>query len=357
VDFPETITADGLIESPAPSIKKVVYPRGARAGEHIKLRARFKDELDKPAQATEVIVNIFPPGTGDFDLSNAETVSGVPVYLGGGIFEYDYHIPDTGPDGLWYDQWLGDLTYQQIEGLFNFEVTASGLVEQIPTQLRNNNFVHIIVASGIKALDGSVLADPLEIEWMTPIEPAFTTVRKVRLEIGGFIANVYDDTVSQAILEASLQANAMTWEKFRQQTEMYYHARREYATCLASRMILTNITAKHMLKSKTLADLSVAYDPTALGNALNQLDDCVQRWESQVLSGGQARKIQQPQLVVKGEYDPDKPIVSRMWMTNDMGDVSRRVPAANERMRPIGQRRFVRTYWPVEIGLRPRRRW
>ena len=104
-----------MIETPAPAIKKVIYPRGARAGEHIKLRARFKDELDKPMQATSVIVNIFPPGTGDFALENAETVSGVPTYLGAGIFEYDYHIPDDAPDGLWYDQWLGNLTYQQVD--------------------------------------------------------------------------------------------------------------------------------------------------------------------------------------------------------------------------------------------------
>ena len=357
MDFPETITAFGAIEAPAPPIKRIVFPRGAMAGENIRLRARFRNELEEPVQAGDVILNIYPPGTGEFIEENATLVSGVPTYLGGGIFEFDYQIPDDALDGYWYDQWLGHLTYQDVEGLFTFEVTASGMVEQIPTQLRENNFVHIIVASGLQALDGSKLMQPLEFEFMTYTTPNYTSVRKVRLEIGGFIPNVYDDTIQQAILEASLQANAMTFEKYRQNTEVYYHSRREYTTCLASKMILTNITAKHMLKSKSLADLSVSYDPTALGNALNQLDDCVQKWEAQVLSGGQAKKIQQPQMVVKGEYDPDKPIVSRMWMTNDMGDVSRRVPAANERMRPIGQRRFVRTYWPVEIGLRPRRRW
>lgn len=326
------------------------FIRGAPAGTSIRLRARFKNDLQVPSEANNVFVHVFPPDTEDFDLSNAESVSGVASYLGAGIFEYTYSIPADAEDGIWYDMWQGDLTYQTVSGIFNFEVTASGIVEEVPNQLNINNFVHVVVASGIQALDGSTLTEPYEIEFMTITSPSYSNTRKVRLAIGGFIASLYDDTIQQTILEASLEADAINFQKVYANTDLFIHARREYVTCLASKMLLTNLTAKHMLRSKSLADLSVTYDPTALNNTLAQLDDCLMKWQAQIIAGGGARSSQQPQMVIKGQYDPDRPIVGRIWSSNEEGVISRRYPAANTKIRPWGQRRVVKTYWPTGSG-------
>jgi len=328
----------------------VDFIRGAAAGSEIRLRARFKDDLQVPTEASNVFVHVFPPNTEDFDLVNAELVSGVAAYLGAGIFEYTYLIPADAEDGMWYDLWQGDLTYQAIESTFSFEVTASGIIEEVSNQLGINNFVHVIVASGIQALDGSTLQEPFEIEFMTTTLPSYTNLRKVRLAVGGFISSLYDDTIQQSILEASLEADALNFQRFYTNTALFLHARREYTTCLASKMLLTNLTAKHMLRQKSLADLSVTYDPKALGDALGQLEDCLAKWEAQIISGGGAVSSQQPQMVIKGEYDPDRPAVSRMWSSSNDGTISRRYPAANTRVTPLGHRRSLRTFWPTGRG-------
>jgi hypothetical protein len=87
-----------------------VSGRSVRAGETILLRARFKDDLGDPAQAGDVFVHVFEPSTDTTDLTEALVVSGVPTFLGQGIFEYSFDVPDCGPDGTWTDQWEGELT-------------------------------------------------------------------------------------------------------------------------------------------------------------------------------------------------------------------------------------------------------
>lgn len=212
--------------------------------------------------------------------------------------------------------------------------------------LNINNIVHVTIPTSIQGTNGAVLSEPYEFEFMTTTSPSYTKVRKIRLEIGGFISGIEDDTIQQAILEASLDADAITFQATRN-TNFYNHARREYSTCLASKILLSNTTAKSMLKSKSLADLSVTYDPMALNEALNRLGDCIGRWEQQVIAGGYAKAIQSPRSVVKGEFDPDRPTVSRIWQSSDEGNlVSRRIPAANNRVRNAGHRRSLRTFWP-----------
>lgn len=317
--------------------------RSIRAGETIHLRARFKDDLGDGAQATNVYVHIFEPGTVDFDLANALVVSGVPIYLGEGIFDYAYTTPGTGPDGFWYDQWEGVLTGQILDARLTFEVSASGVIEQLPAQLNENNIVRVVIPSGIMATDGTELADEYEFEFLTPTVPSYSSVRKVRLEVGSYVHNLYDDVIQLAILEASLEADVLTFKTTNQNTNLYEHARREYVTCLASQMLLQNI-ASGSLRAKTLADLSVEYDTNAITGTMDRIRDCLGKWEPQLLAGGLARTAAQPVGVVKGEYDPDRPVFSRMWRSTEDGGISRRIPAANTRDRNVGQRRSLRSY-------------
>jgi hypothetical protein len=317
--------------------------RGIRAGETIRLRARFRDDLGQNVQATSVGVNIYEPDVVEFDPSNALVVSGVPSYLGDGIFEFEYNVPSSGPDGIWYDQWLGDLTIQTVSGLFTFEVTTSGIVTELPSQLNLNNVVEVDLTSGIHATDGTSLSEPFEFSFMTSISPGHSSVRKVRLEVGAYIKNLFDDTIQTAILEARIEADLLTFRKKDINTPLYQHARREYVTCMASSMLLNNV-ASNMLRTKTLADLHVEYDSRGLENTLTDLRECIAKWEPQLMAGGLAKASAQPRGVVKGELDPDRVISSRMWESTSAGSITRRTPAANARERPIGSRRHLRTY-------------
>lgn len=316
--------------------------RGIRAGEMIALRARFKDDLGDNAEASGVFVHIFDPTQTDYDdLNNAEVVSGVANHLGEGIFEYIFTPPDI--DGIWHDLWEGELTSQTVSGHFTFEVSASGVINSLASQLANNNVIHIEIPSGIQPLIGQALEDPYEFDFMTTIDPGYSNVRKVRLEIGSFVGHLFDDVIQTAILEASLETDVITFYTAEINTDLYQHARREYVTCMTSALLLNNMGAGN-LRSKTLADLSVEYDSSALYNNLDRLRECMARWEPQVIAGGLASAVSQPKGVIKGEYDPDRPIFSRLWQSLDDGTISRRMPAANTRDRPAFKRRYKTTY-------------
>jgi hypothetical protein len=318
--------------------------RSVRAGQEIKLRTRFRDDLGDIAEASGVVVHIYDPTETIFDISdpsNAIVISGVATYLGEGIYEYPYTPPAI--DGIWYDLWQGELTDQTVSGLCSFEVSADGSVSCLSSQLANNNVVHVEIPSGIQPLTGEGLQELYEFDFMTTTSPAYSSIRKVRLEIGAFVRNLYDDVLQTAILEASLETDVLTFYTTDQNTAVYQHARREYVTCAASSIVLNNI-ASGVLRSKTLADLHVEYDSTILHKNLDRLYECMARWEPQIIAGGLAKATAQPKGVVKGEYDPDRPVFSRLWASTDTGEISRRVPAANTRERPVGKRRYLRTY-------------
>lgn len=323
--------------------------RSIRAGGTIRLRAKFKDDLQDPAQASGVYVHIFEPDADVTDLGNAFLVSGVPIYLGQGIFEYEFSTPLCGPDGLWNDLWVGELTCQTISGVMGFDVTTSGMAQQFDCQLFCNDIVQVNLTSGIQATDGTNLEEEYDAEFMTTASPAYTNIRKVRLEVGAYINTLPDMVLQLAILEASLEASVLTFAPQLTNSALFQHARREYTTCSASKGLLTNV-GNLLLRSKTLADLSVTYDTNGVRNAVASLMDCMDKWEPQLIAGGGAKAATQPSHVVKGELDPDRQAVSRMWMPTDKANPGSRIPAANDRVRQQGQRRHKRTFTKPRSG-------
>lgn len=320
--------------------------REVRAGQTIKLRARFKDDLDEVAEAGGVYVHLYEPditSASDFVPANALVVSGAPSYLGEGIYELQYAVPNDGPDGIWHDQWEGILTGQTLSGLFQFEVSASGTISQLAGQLYQNNLVKITVTSGIMALDGEILAEDYEFDFLTTINPSYTNTRKVRLEIGSHIRNIEDDTIQTAILEASIEADILDFNATHINEDLFKHARRQYVTCTAATLLLDN-NGGFMLRAKALDNLRVEYDTSGLQKTLDRIYECINKWEPQLLAGGGTKAIRSPMRVVKGDLDPDRPIVSRMWQSTEWGTVSRRMPVANDARRPSGHRRYLRTY-------------
>jgi len=320
-----------------------VANRTTRAGDAIRLRTQFKDDYGEVAQASSVFIHIYEPDADYTDINEALVVSGVPTYLGEGIFEYEYTVPTSGPDGTWHDVWYGDLIYQTVSGVMAFDVTTSGLVSSYENQLFANDLVQVTVASGLMATDGTYLQEEYDLEFLTVTSPSYSSPRKVRLEVGAYISTLPDMILEMAILEASLEADVLTFAPVKYNNPLYQHARYEYVTCLAAQGLLTNV-GNLLLRSKTLADLSVTYDTNGVRDAMDRIRDCLELWKPQLLAGGGAKYAQSPQYVIKGALDPDKPAVSRSWHSTDDGNVSRRIPAANDRTRNSTQRRFKRTW-------------
>lgn len=310
--------------------------REVLAGETIAFRVRFRDDLGEETEASDVYVHIFDPNGDTDDLGTAVLVSGVAVDLGENIWEFQYTVPLAGPAGTWHDQWEGDITLQGVDETFSFTVVNSGIIEDLGTQLNNNNVVTVTLEAGIAATDGTSLEQDFEFGFLTPLTPAYASLRKVHIEAGGYIGNIPDDTVMLAILEASLEADAMHLQQT-QTTDTFLHARRQYTTCLAALMLIGNLGTG--MKSKTLGDLSVTYDTNSLRDSLQRFYDCLAKWEPQIISGGNSRSAGAPAGVVKGEKDVDRPIVSRDWEPASNG-----TPAANTRRLPAKSRRYIRTW-------------
>ena len=326
-------------------------------GEVILLRARLLDELSGVQQGTNMLVHIFEPNTTDFNPVDAYLVSGVPTYRGDGIYEYIFSVPTDASSGMWFDYWTGQLPFQTVSGLNGFNVVTGATIANFGSQLYNNNTVEVIIASGIMGTDGSLLSLPIALTFMTTSDPAYTDVRKVRLEVGAFVQDLEDDVLQESIVEASLQANAVKFSKFDYNTNLFKHARREYTTCLTARILLDNLSVNLGLRSKALGDLSVTYDPTMMIRMMDKLGNCLDKWEGQVITGGGARASTQPSMVVRGELDPDRPSIGRLWQTDPHGSVTRRIPAANTRERNRGQRRSHSTYYPFLTTPGWRRSW
>lgn len=311
--------------------------RSARAGTTITLRARMFDDLGDAVQASGVAVRIYEPDVTD------PCVVGIPTYWDEGIFEYDWDIPDEGPGGIYTDIWTAQLNGQTLSGVFEFEVSASGDAYALEGQLHQNNFVNVIVASGICASDGGLLEEEYDFSFLTEVYPQYTDLNKVQLEVGAAIPNLEDDAIYIAILEASLEADQLTFRKVLQNSDFFTHARREWTTCRAAATLATNVRAGMFVLNKKLGDFSVSYNAHALDDLLDRIAACLERWEPQLMAGGYAKQV--PSMFVKGELDPDRPFIGRSWVSNKSGDyLSRRMPAANSKTKSTTQRRWKKGF-------------
>lgn len=302
------------------------------------LRAQFLDEDLAPIQASGVFVNLYAPGL-DPEV-HLPTVSGLaPSYIGNGVYELTVSPP--GPGGRWIDEWSGEILGTRTSRLLSFSLLDQGIIVNYPVfGLRPNTLVEVNLSSSISSIEGATLAADYSSHFSTEYSPLYSDVRKVKLAAGGFLGDIDDDTINLAILEASLEADVLSFKKEKNE-KLYLHARREYVTCRAGMMLAENILANGgLLKSKLLGDFQVQYDTGALMSLLQRMCDKCAKWEAQLQTGGQARTVQGPRGVVKGELDPNRPAIGRGWAEIRPGEL----PIGNTRQRYV--RRYYKTHKP-----------
>lgn len=310
-----------------------------RAGTSGRLRVQFRDASGQPIQATSVAVDLFAPG---LDPNTATpTVAGlVPVYLGEGVFEVT--ITASAPGGTWSDKWTGTILGTPTVATQHFTILATGIISSYSIHgLGENTLVEVLLSEDIASIGGQTLGTDFSFFFTTTYSPLYSSVRKVKLDAGGMLGSLPDDTINLAILEASIDADVLNFRKEIINNNVFIHARRQYVTCLAATGLAQNVLANGgVIKSKALADFKVDYDVNILGSLLGTLNDCMKKWEVQIQTGGGARSIRNPQMVVKGELDPDRPAIGKMWYGTNTGEL----PVGNSKTRPTGFRRW-RTGW------------
>ncbi|MAE81949.1 MAG: hypothetical protein CMB80_04380 [Flammeovirgaceae bacterium] len=317
--------------------------KSVTAGDIVKLRIQFKDDLGKPTEAQNVSLFIFQPGIDTSDNTLSIDSNGfTPTYLGEGVYEHQYTTPCT-PVGEWSEKWTGDLICQA--GLtatmtFTLVAGASELVAFEGPQLFDNNLVSIKLLPGIASTAGDVFTEELEIEFLTNVTPSYSNLTKVNLEVGSLITGVKDLTSALSILEASLEADSLSFASTEINSDLFKHARREYVTAASSFKLVSNIGG-NLLKSKALGDLSVTYDTASHKDTLEHLQEMMRKWGDQLMSGGGAREIRSPKGVVKGSLDSDRPSFDRMWEPTSS---TNKMPVGNSSGKTISGRRSLRTY-------------
>ena len=316
--------------------------RTVTAGDLISLRIQFKDDLGVASEAQNVKVFIFQPGVDTSDNANAiDAVGFDPIYLGEGVYEYQYTSPCT-PVGDWADKWVGDLTCQPgLTATLAFSITAgtSEVISFEGPQLSNNNLVTITILPGVASTTGEAFSEAVELEFFTTLSPYYTSTTKVKLEVGSLVTEIKDLTSAMAILEASIEADALTFSPTEINSELFKHARREYVTAASAFRLVSNVGG-NLLKSKTLGDLSVTYDTESHKDTLEYLQEMMRKWGDQLMAGGGAKVIRGPRMVVKGSRDPDKPTFDRMWE----GTGTNKKPVANSSKESITGRRSLKTH-------------
>ncbi len=207
----------------------------------------------------------------------------------------------------------------------------------------SNSFFTVMLNSTIAGTNGVTLGSDYEFSFSTEYSPLYSTLRRLRLLVGAHVTGIPDDTINLAIHVASLEAGNLTWNIDNLTDAYYIFARGQWVSCRAAQIILLNAMASGgALKSKQLGDLRTDYDTSTsnLSVPLKRVEDCLLKWEGVLLAGG--RQVQGPKMTIKGEDDPDRITVGRMWRHEDG---LAEPPAANLRATKSGSRRYTRGWW------------
>lgn len=314
-------------------------------------------------------LNIFPPGFDprlDDDVSNA-WVYGVTLTSGGagpyadaevhierldtGSYSYTFMIPDDAELGAGFDQWTATIDDEDLDETFSFVIVGGGSIGS--TQLYENNMVFIRLGSTIAAADGSLLGEAFESYFTTTYNPLYTSVRRIRADVGSLISGVPDDTINLHIFESSLEADALVFSTLTgltsSQINFFNFARRQFVTCLTELTLLGAIAGQGGVtgqKQKRLADLEVrsAAGVGKLDDLLERALACKIKWEATLSSAAEVgpNTSSRPSMVVKGSSDPDRPMIGRGYSTRNG-----QYPAANTKYIPRWHRRARKGYTPT----------
>jgi len=215
--------------------------------------------------------------------------------------------------------------------------------------LAQNNIVFVQLDSTIAGTDAATLEEDYFYYITTTYDPLYSAIRRIRLDLGRLILEVPDDTINLALFEASLSADANSFQDTLTDGAAYYaYAKREYTTCLAELILVRALLGDFSFAgkmSKTLGDLQVSRAGPDLKLRESQLEECVARWQIPLQTGGDISPDTslKPQYTVKGALASDAIGFGREWEpTSYEGEGYQRSMANTDEQATA--RRWVRTF-------------
>jgi len=238
-------------------------------------------------------------------------------------------------------------------GNLSFSIEQVGSVVTLiidPDQILWNNIIKVNVGTGIKNTKGE---NSIEYSWYytTTYNPLYSSIRRIRFDLGPLITSVPNETIMFAIFEASLYVDAISFMPTSSQSATYLSfAKRELATCLAELMLVSGSQGfgpgDNM--SKTLGDLSVKRGEGGYSadSKLKELRECIAKWEPVVQSGGELSPYTslKPGHSVKGATAEDAITVGRLWLPTSMPGVGNTTISAGNINTPMTARRWVKNF-------------
>ena len=245
---------------------------------------------------------------------------------------------------------LNQITYT---GDLDFTVSAVGdhqiYIDLDPAQLYVNNIVIITLDQDIADTSGNTLGSDYVTYFSTEYTPIYTSMRRIRLDLGSLVADVNDETIMFAILEASIFTDGISFTNTISDATYYDLARREFTTCKAELILVKGISSDGQFTdrmSKQLGDLKVyrAGGREAIDGLIDDLLACMEYWKIAVQTGGEITPDAslKPTYAVKGKYSEDAIVVGRQWEpTNGLGYYR---PAANTKVNTYSSRKKLKTW-------------
>lgn len=270
-----------------------------------------------------------------------------------GMYSYLFNVPSDSDLGSGFDRWQGVVDLEQLDETLYFVILGGGSVGT--THFYENNMIIVKLGGEVGAEDGTTLGSDYLWYFTTRYNPLYTSARRIQLDLGSIAGDLAEDTINQAIFEASLEAEAyhiVTTVNSSKEVSMYNFARRQYVVCRTELILLEALMNKGVAVSdqvsKKLADLSVTRGggSSAMDGILGKLDKCMEKWTTVLQSGGVLGPgtSQKPSVAIKGTFDPDRPMIGRDWSTTNTTDLNGATPGANAKFRISGTRRWKNSF-------------
>jgi hypothetical protein len=264
---------------------------------------------------------------------DAIVLNAVATQITTGIYRYSYTVPSGQITGFWFDRWKVIIDGIESTAVMQFLVSGN---DEGTTPLIDNCVVQITIDDSVTDIDGNSLANDYEFYFLTPFSPMYSDPVRLRLEMGIWVNEISDETLTLMLYEASIAADDITPAGINIFEPLYSHARTRWVTCNAA-MRLLGLPLNQGGMTKSLGDLLVKRDAANFGDMLKHLHEECGKWEAVVNAGGNIGPGESlgPIAVVKGEFDPDRRAIGRRWNSSVSA-----LPYANNKLRRSGGRLY-----------------
>lgn len=323
------------------------------AGETIRLYIEIYDidptgnKVLKNADSLPV-VSIYDPL---HDPRDTSTTSGdATVYranstlLSTGIYYYDYTSPSGVITNYYFDVWEASIGGLTGSAVMQFLVVGT---DAGATPLDYNYIVEVTIDSTVADTDGNTLESNYEFWFTTAFNPMYSDPTLLKLYVGNWITSIPDETLMLMLYESSKLADDIT-PTGKCQTSYFQNARSRFVTYDAALRLLS-LPVNQGGMAKSLGDLFVKREGTAFIDLLDRLlkerDEwlrIVNAWDD--LAPGESGA---PIVAVKGQFDPDRPLIGRRWDYQLPG--SQNIPGMNDKHIIYG-RRLYSYYFNSNLG-------